>query len=56
MMQGVPIMFGVLTCDRSQALVRSKGERNKGFHTFKAALDMIDLCQSIENKLQKAQV
>ena len=44
----LPILFGVLTCDRSQALVRSSGERNKGFHTFKAALDMINTCKAIE--------
>ncbi|MCH9633204.1 MAG: 6,7-dimethyl-8-ribityllumazine synthase [Chlamydiae bacterium] len=48
----LPILFGVLTCDRSQALVRSKGERNKGFHTFKAALDMVGVCNSIESKTQ----
>ncbi len=47
-----PILFGVLTCDRSQALVRSKGERNKGFHTFKAALDMINVCNAIECNMQ----
>ncbi len=49
---GVPILFGVLTCDRSQALVRSKGERNKGFHTFKAGLDMINLFSEIGQKKQ----
>lgn len=46
----VPILFGILTCDFKQALVRSQGDRNKGYHTFKAAISMIDTCVEIKNK------
>ena len=44
----VPILFGILTCSRDQAYIRSEGDRNKGYHTFKAALKMIDTCSEIE--------
>lgn len=49
----LPILFGVLTCDYSQALFRTQGENNKGFQTFKAALEMIDVCEQISQKEQK---
>ncbi len=45
----VPILFGVLTCNRAQAEARSRGERNKGTHSLKAALEMIDLIEKIHS-------
>lgn len=44
-----PILFGVLTANRLQAEVRSRGDRNKGYHTFKAALDMIETNLMLES-------
>lgn len=44
----LPILFGVLTCNLEQAYVRSEGDINKGYHTFKAAMSMIDTCNEIE--------
>lgn len=48
----IPILFGVLTAYRMHAEVRAKGERNKGFHTFKAALEMIELYSTIDPKAE----
>lgn len=50
--QKLPILFGILTCDYSQAIFRTQGENNKGYHTFKAALEMIDVCEQISQKEQ----
>lgn len=50
---GIPILFGVLTCNRAQALARTSPQRNKGYDTFMAALDMIDVCSQIEPKTEK---
>lgn len=47
---GVPVIFGILTTDTvSQAVERSdlKGD-NKGRYAAEAALEMIDLCQTID--------
>ena len=49
----LPILFGVLTCNREQAYVRSEGDRNKGYHTFKAAIDMIDYMRGDRANVRK---
>lgn len=46
---GVPIAFGVLTCeDRDQALARSGPKNNKGADAAEAAIEMANLLRSIQ--------
>ena len=46
---GVPIAFGVLTCeDRDQALARSGPKNNKGADASEAAIEMANLLRSIQ--------
>ena len=49
---GVPVMFGVLTCDSvEQAINRSGGAKgNKGAECAEAALDMIALLRKIDQQ------
>lgn len=47
-----PVLFGILTANRIQAQVRTSGDRNKGYHTFKAALEMIETNLMLESKVE----
>ncbi len=45
----IPILFGILTCLYDQAVVRSQGKANIGYHYMHSALEMIKLCDQIDN-------
>lgn len=49
---GVPVVFGVLTCDTmEQALDRAGGKvGNKGFEAAMTAVEMSDLLRSLKGK------
>jgi 6,7-dimethyl-8-ribityllumazine synthase len=49
---GVPVLFGVLTCDNvEQALNRAGGKAgNKGFDTATAAIEMVNLLNKLPHK------
>lgn len=47
---GVPVTFGVLTCDTDeQAMARSEpGPENKGYHAARAALEMVRVLRGLD--------
>lgn len=44
----IPVLFGVLTCLYEQAIVRSQGKTNIGYHYMHSAFEMIELCEQID--------
>lgn len=48
-----PVLFGVLTCDRKQAIARTQPDRNKGYDVMLGALEMIDVCSKVDAKTEK---
>ncbi len=49
---GVPIIFGVLTCDSVEQAVDRAGSKsgNKGFQAAQAAIEMVDLFKQLSRK------
>ena len=51
---GVPVAFGVLTCDTmEQALARTRKGRNKGWEAALAAMEMAGLYRQISYSMEK---
>jgi 6,7-dimethyl-8-ribityllumazine synthase len=46
---GLPMVFGVLTCDSLDQAIERAGTKsgNKGFHAALAAIELIDLYQKL---------
>jgi 6,7-dimethyl-8-ribityllumazine synthase len=49
---GVPVIFGILTCDTVDQALRRAGERsgNKGYDAALAAIEMVNLLQKLPRK------
>jgi len=49
---GIPVIFGVLTCDSVEQAINRAGTKsgNKGFHAAEAAIEMANLFQQLSRK------